>query len=152
VRSRLGIAGLAVLVLVAWTLSRRGPAPVAVPAPIPRPAASAAGLSSPTPAVEVRRNPFRFAEEPSAGRAPLSAGASPRHVEPSPAPSPSPGPRLVGFVRRGGRIVAALSGPDGEVELAGPGEMAAGVVVVEIGTDSVRIRRPDGTEATLTSP
>ena len=69
---------------------------------------------------------------------------------PVPAP-PAPGPRLVGLVRRSGRLVAALA-LDGEVVLAGPGESAAGVTVVSVGDESVRIRRGDGSESTLVLP
>jgi hypothetical protein len=59
----------------------------------------------------------------------------------------------VGLVRRGDRVVAAFAAPDGEVELAGPGDAAGGAfVVVAIVGDSVRVRRPDGTETTLILP
>ncbi len=47
--------------------------------------------------------------------------------------------------------MAALS-VDGEVELAGPGDSAAGVTVLSVGEDSVRVRRADGSEHTLVLP
>jgi hypothetical protein len=56
--------------------------------------------------------------------------------------------RLVGLLWRTGRLVAALS-LDGEVELAAPGETAAGVTVVAVAEDGVRVRRPDGSERLL---
>jgi hypothetical protein len=62
-----------------------------------------------------------------------------------------PGPRLVGLVSRGGRRLAALAA-DGEVVLAGPGEAAAGVTVLSVDDEAVRIRRADGTEETLELP
>jgi hypothetical protein len=96
---------------------------------------------------------FRFADEGDPGE-PGEARrreAEARIGEPAAAATPPPGPRLVGLVRRGARTVAALT--DGsDVELAGPGEAAAGVVVVAIGEDGVRIRRPDGTETVLPLP
>jgi hypothetical protein len=47
--------------------------------------------------------------------------------------------------------MAALAA-DGEVELAGPGDRAAGVTVLAVSEDGVRIRRPDGSEVTLLLP
>jgi hypothetical protein len=47
--------------------------------------------------------------------------------------------------------MAALS-VDGEVELAGPGDSAAGVTVLSVGEEGVRVRRADGSEQTLTLP
>ena len=54
-------------------------------------------------------------------------------------------------MKRAGRVVAALAA-DGEVFLAGPGETAAGVTVLSVGDESVRVRRADGTEETLALP
>ena len=68
----------------------------------------------------------------------------------SPAPSPDP-VRLVGLVRRQGRLLAAFA-VDGDVVLAGPGESAGGVTVLEVGEDGVRVRRRDGTEERLVLP
>jgi hypothetical protein len=123
-----------------------------VPAAVP---AARKASAAPPPAVPApprgERNAFRFADEddsdgPGRTRLPgaeLEAAAA--------AATPAPGPRLVGLVRRGARTVAALT-DGGEVELAGPGETAAGVVVVAIGDEGVRIRRPDGTETVLPLP
>jgi len=99
------------------------------------------------------RDVFLFADE---GESREPGGARRREDEarleaPASAATPAPGPRLVGLVRRGARTVAALT-DGGEVELAGPGEAAAGVVVVSIGDDGVRVRRPDGTETLLPPP
>jgi len=57
----------------------------------------------------------------------------------------------VGLVRQPGRLLAALT-LGGEVELAGPGETAAGVTVLSVGEEAVRIRHADGTESTLGLP
>jgi hypothetical protein len=68
----------------------------------------------------------------------------------SPAPSPEP-VRLVGLVRRQGRLLAAFA-VDGDVVLAGPGETAGGLTVLGVGEDGVRIRRRDGSEQRLALP
>jgi hypothetical protein len=47
--------------------------------------------------------------------------------------------------------VAALA-VDGDVVLAGPGETVAGVTVVALDEESVRVRRADGGEETLVLP
>ena len=151
-RAPWALAALALVVLGAWALTRDVGAPSA---PSSSPGSSAARAPSPSaPLAPTRssRDPFRFADDRSGDeRVDDGRGPSAARVVPSPSPTPDQGPRLVGVVRRGRRTVAALS-EGGEVELAGPGEAAAGVVVVSIGDDGVRIRRPDGTEAFLPLP
>jgi hypothetical protein len=95
------------------------------------------------------RDLFRFADV----SPPAAAGASPgaRAEVEDEAPAVPSGPHLVGLVRRAGRLVAALAA-DGEVALAGPGETAAGVTVLAVDEEGVRIRRADGSEATLVLP
>ena len=143
----LGVVALAVLAL------GRGPAR--------RPAAPGAGGTGPPPRAEAAepsprvvdpegiRDLFRFAD---AALPEVHGGpARPREQEAGVAtPTPS-GPRLVGLVSRAGRLVAALAA-DGEVVLAGPGETAAGVTVLAVDGESVRIRRADGSEETLVLP
>ncbi len=153
-RAPWALAALAVIGLGAWVLTRD----VAAPSPpSSSPGSSAARAPAPSPAAPLApsrssRDPFRFADDRSGDeRVDGGRGPSAARVVPSPSPTPDQGPRLVGVVRRGTRTVAALS-DGGEVELAGPGEAAAGVVVVSIGDDGVRIRRPDGTEALLPLP
>ncbi len=98
--------------------------------------------------VSALRDVFRFADE-----LPHEAAIAPGvRARPSPAAAPAPaGPRLVGILRQSGRLVAALA-LDGDVELAGPGESAAGVTVVSVSEDGVTIRRRDGGETTLLLP
>ena len=92
---------------------------------------------------------FRFADEPRPAAHGEPAAA---RVDGERAAAPAPaGPRLVGLVRRAGRLMAALS-VDGEVELAGPGDSAAGVTVLSVGEEGVRVRRADGSEQTLALP
>lgn len=93
------------------------------------------------------RDVFRFVEP----------AAAPSRVEQAPAgalaaPSPSPGPfRLVGLVRREGRLLAAFAA-EGDVVLAGPGQAAFGLTVLEVGAEAVRVRLADGSEARLVLP
>lgn len=94
---------------------------------------------------ETIRDVFRFAERPSA--APTAPDLRPVPAATSALPTPDP-VRLVGLVRRQGRLLAAFA-VEGDVVLAGPGETAGGVTVVEVGEDGVRIRRPDGVEQRL---
>lgn len=102
--------------------------------------------------VAPRRNVFRFADERDAAPPPFDEAlrAAPEGAGPAPPPSPA-GPRLVGLVRRESGLLAALSF-GGEVELAGEGETAAGVLVLAVGEDFVRIRGKDGSEVTLRLP
>jgi hypothetical protein len=95
------------------------------------------------------RDVFRFADGP-----PPAAHGAPVEARPDgerAVSSVPPGPRLVGLVRREGRLMAALS-VDGEVELAGPGDSAAGVTVLAVGEEGVRVRRADGSEQTHALP
>jgi hypothetical protein len=145
-----GIVGLAALAL-GRVPARQLRTPAGGPAATPRAEATAPVPRAVDP--DTIRDLFRFSDgsarpEERAGRERARSGQSP---SPAPAPTPPPGPRLVGLVSRGGRMVAALAA-DGEVVLAGPGETAAGVTVVAVDGDGVRIRRPDGTEEVLALP
>ena len=148
-RRRVAVAMVVVLGLVVALGLVRGVAPDRAASGLRRPASPA-----PTPAVSpafvdpaALRDVFRFADEAAEGRADDRVRAFPDSPVLEPVPKP-PGPRLVGIVRRGGKLLAAL-GLAGEVELAGAGESAAGVRVLVVDEDGVRIRRPDGSEATL---
>jgi hypothetical protein len=140
------LAGL----VVALAAAARGPAPqqrhVSRPAGALRPAEEASGLRSIDPAGI--RDVFHFADDRrnDARGEPVAA-----RVESEPAATPPPGPRLVGLVRRGGRLMAALS-VEGEVELAGPGQSVGEVTVLSVGEEGVRVRRADGSELTLALP
>jgi hypothetical protein len=151
-RVRALVAALGVVALAALALGR-GPvrrlkAPGAVrPAPLPR-----AEAAEPSPRIvdpAGLRDVFRFAEGPltTASGAPAHAREGAQEA----APSAPERPHLVGLVSRAGRLVAALAA-DGEVVLAGPGETAAGITVLEVSEEGVRIRRADGSEETLVLP
>jgi hypothetical protein len=150
-----GLAVLAALVVVAVAVAFvLGPRP-APPAAAPHPGMSSEGR--PAPAVHppapvdpaAIRDIFRFADRPAPATVPETARAAAAAPGP-PTPSAS-GPRLVGLVRRDGRLLAALA-VDGNVILAGPGETVAGVTVLAVGEEGVRLRRPDGSEETLALP
>jgi hypothetical protein len=138
---------LGLVVTLAAVGPGRAPAPPAAPPRVAGPieASRSAEASTVGPADPAGiRDVFRFADErlPVAQPEPVAARAA--------APAPA-GPRLVGLVRRAGRLMAALS-VDGEVELAGPGDSAAGVTVLSVGEEGVRVRRADGSEETLALP
>ncbi len=119
-------------------------APTAGASRSPRPSEAAA--ATPVDPATIR-DVFRFAERP----APAPVRSEPR-TSATPVPSPSPDlPRLVGLVRRQGRLLAAFS-QGGEVVLAGPGDIAAGITVVDVSEDGVRVRLKDGSEELLRVP
>jgi hypothetical protein len=141
----LGVVALAALALGRGPAGRPSPraaggAREAARPPVPEPSSSAVDPGA-------IRDVFRFADDPVLAP---SLAARPRGAEAEEAPAP-PGPRLVGLLRRSGRLVAALAAGR-EVEIAGPGERAAGVTVVSVGEDHVRVRRADGSEETLVLP
>jgi len=147
----LATALLGLVVTLTAVALGRAPAPsprpsrMARPAKAPRFTGEAAALRPVDPAGI--RDVFRFADGPP----PAAHGeAAAARVDSQRAAAPA-GPRLVGLVRRAGRLMAALS-VDGEVELAGPGDSAAGVTVLSVGEEGVRVRRADGSEQTLALP
>ncbi len=151
-RWRVLVGALGVVALAALALGRspaRQPKTPVAPRPSPTPRADTAEPSPPALDPSGIRDVFRFAEDP----LPPARGASDQAREAEgEAPPPTPvGPRLVGLLSRGGRLMAALAA-NGEVELAGPGDRAAGVTVLAVSEDGVRIRRPDGSEETLLLP
>ncbi len=157
-RARVLVAALGIVALVALAALALGRVPTGRPAkPAGRVAATPrAEATPPAPRVvepEAIRDLFRFAD--GSAQSPEGTGRertrAPEARPTAPVPTPSPGPRLVGLVSRGGRMVAALAA-DGEVVLAGPGETAAGVTVLAVDDEGVRIRRADGTEEMLVLP
>jgi hypothetical protein len=148
------LAGLvAVLVVAAVWLSRESGSALA---PTPKAPANAAAVVSPgpiartpLPAPRPTRDPFRFVDvEP-----PASLGRAHFQTVAPPAPEPVPARvRLVGLVRRAGTLRAALV-VDGEVVLASAGETILGFRVLSLDEEGgVRLRDPEGLEATLALP
>ena len=105
-----------------------------------------------TPSSPVR-NVFEYAEASvrAAGPPPTARSVAPSVVsEPSlPVPPPPPTVRLVGLLRRGSHLKAALA-ITGETYVLGSGESAAGYTVVGIDEDEgVRVKMPDGSTIVL---
>src|SRR5437870_1772952 len=141
-------AAIVVLLLLRTTGGPGAPEP---PSPIRRPQTASgmggtASRSSPLPL----RNVFEYAGgAPSIVRAAVATPPPP----PSSAPLPSPSPlvRLVGLLRRGARLRAALV-VMGETVVLAPGESSGGYSVVSIDEDDgVTLRGPDGSTVTLPS-
>jgi hypothetical protein len=137
----------AVTLVLGWRVAPPARTPQAGASAEPRPAPVVRAPAPVDPAAI--RDIFRFAEP----AAPASARAAAGSIRATPGPqAPSAtGPRLVGLVRRDGRLLAAFA-VDGDVVLAGPGETVAGVTLVAVSEEGVRVRRPDGTEETLALP
>jgi hypothetical protein len=148
------IAGAAVLavalgiVLGRWVGPGRSSPPVEPPPRRPPPAAS----RNPEPAAAwPARDPFRYVEQ----RAPAPATprvrlpTTPLRV-PAAEPSASASPlRLIGLVRQGDRLKAALS-LWGETIVLGAGEEARGYKVLSVDEErGVSLKGPDGSELTL---
>jgi len=133
-------AALSLLVFAARAFSPLSPRPPAKPAA----AAEPVSPESPQPTRRVllpARNVFEYADTPGAYTQP-NAEASPV-VAAVPEPTPPP-VRLVGLVRRGSQLLAALA-LDGEVVVLGPGGEHAGYRVVSIdGEAGVRLEGPGG--------
>jgi hypothetical protein len=150
-RARLVVLAV-VLVIAASHLSRESGRALA---PVPRepedaPSTAAAPKGPASPSLTFTRDPFRFANEELAAREDR-ARSLPAAPAASPPPEPSPARvRLVGFIRRGGVLRAALS-VDGEVVLTAPGETTSGFRVLSVDEEGgVRILDPEGSETTLT--
>lgn len=130
----------------------RGAARLSVPpeAPPPREAARPEETTPPEPLAALpARDIFRYAEPTPPPSSRLSAGAQMQSEPPAPGPAPV---RLIGLVRRGGRLCAALA-ISGEIDLAGAGETAGTVSVLSVDEDQgVRVRLPDGSELLLPLP
>jgi hypothetical protein len=137
------------LALFAAFLTRgAGPGPVpapGVPVPVgPAPTAQAPPFVTP---LEPARDPFRYLDEADSLRVDPAPISDP-NVE-LPLPSTPPPLRLVGFVRRGDGLLAAMS-LHGVVVTAGTGESAEGYLVLAVDEDAgVRLRGPDGAEVVL---
>jgi len=151
VKARL-VASAAVLgvVLAMLLLREPGPGASARPAeePAPRrsvPPARAADPDLPGPA----RDPFRYAEERRQGTAsapPAIQAAPPPRAVPAASANPL---RLIGVVRKGGTVKAAVS-MWGETVVMAEGEESRGYKVLSIDDEGgVRLRGPDGSELTL---
>ena len=147
--SRRGVVLFAVPAIASLVLATRREAVPPVPAPSERvPAPVGSGPPGVEPAVdpETIRDVFHFVERPRASALPVETAPAPAVAAQAPEPF-----RLVGLVRRQGRLLAAFAF-DGDVVLAGPGERAGQLTVLEGGEDGVRVRRADGSEGRIGLP
>jgi hypothetical protein len=155
---RAGRSVLAVAVgasaLAAFGLSRTGGFPgKADPGPPPAATAAAPRTAPDEPRLFVGRNPFRYEPEDVRTRPPAAALPAPEDVgDVAVAGAPPPRVRLVGLVRAGGELKAALS-IDGEVVLLAAGGGFAGYEVLAVDEDrGVRVRAPSGEGLSLGIP
>ncbi len=143
---------LGLVVTLAAVGTGRAPAPPAVAPRVAGPVQAPRSGRPPPWAPPIPRASVTCSASPTRRCRPLARSLVAARAEGERAPAPPPaGPRLVGLVRRAGRLMAALS-VDGEVELAGPGDSAAGVTVLSVGEEGVRVRCADGSEQTLALP
>ena len=147
-RARLLLAAF-VVAAIALAMTRGSQAPAPPPVAAGHASVRAARVGSPAAPVDPEgiRDVFRFAERPPEA----ATRSAPRPALTVAAPTTPDLPKLVGLVRRQGRLLAAFS-KDGEVLLAGPGESAAGVTVLEVSEEGVLVRRKDGGEERLRLP
>jgi hypothetical protein len=151
VKGRVLALGLLLAVFAAFLARGAGPGPAppsprgSVPGASLRSTEAPAEVTSPLPA----RDPFRYLDADAASR----AKALPPAPEPKALASDAPPPlRLLGFVRRGDDLLAALS-LFGAVVTAGAGEWVEGYAVLAVDEDAgVRLRAPDGAELVLSRP
>ena len=138
------------MVLAIALLRQPGPGASARPAEVPAPRRSAPPARAADPDLPwPGRDPFRYAEEHRQG----TVSARPA-IEAAPSPPPVPvasaNPlRLIGVVRKGGTVKAAVS-LWGETVVMAEGEESRGYKILSIDDEGgVRLRGPDGSELTL---
>lgn len=146
-RGALLLAALALLSLLLATRREAASSRPTTSAPARAPMDEPRHAAEPAADPEAIRDLFRFAE-------PRAVEARPS-AEPTVAPTASAPradtPRLVGLVRRDGRLLAAIA-IDGDVVLLGTGDAAGGLTVLEVTDERVRVRRRDGAEESLALP
>lgn len=160
--ARLLAAVLGLLALLALLLrgTGRGAAWAPFPPGAPAPRVAAPRPSPPRPAATPwgpSRNLFLYADGPAVtalpAPPPVGPGHAPRAALPGPAATATPSAvRVVGLIRRGGQLKAALM-VQGEMTLAGKGERAGAYTVLEVDEETgVRVRGPEGEETLLPPP
>ena len=155
-RVRLLVAALALMAVAAFLIRGTGPGAASAPPPqaaAPHVAARPAGVLPPPPVRRIpTRNIFEYAEDRRAPAPPPVAPPPPYVVPEGPAPSPSPAVRVVGLVRRGAELKAALV-VEGEMAVVGKGDRAGRYTVLEVDDEAgVRLRGPAGEEMVLAPP
>jgi hypothetical protein len=152
------VLGLLVLGALLARGTGRGSAWAPFP-PAPRPRVAVRPATPPHPAATPfgpSRNLFQYADDArvAAASSPPQLVTVPRGSQaPIQAPSGAPAAvRVVGLIRRGGQLKAALV-VQGEMTLLGKGERAGGYTVLDVDDEAgVRLRGPDGAETVLPPP
>lgn len=141
------------LLVTALVLVRRQPSARESDAPV-QPVPESVAADSPGSLSTGRTGPirdvFRYADEdpghaPAADPEPEARAAAEMAQAEAPAPS---GLRLVGLLRRDGRLLAVIS-LGGDVVVVGRGDAAGDATVLAVTDESVQLRHADGHEATL---
>lgn len=159
-RTRAAAAGAALVLLLALLFRQGAPGASARPPDhVERDAPRPQMAFTPAPVAPPARDVFRYVGRDDDGGAvppfedavPPSPPPSLADATPPLAPAPDQGPRLVGILRQGGVLKAALA-TSGEVVIARAGEMVDGYSVVSIDEeDGVVLRDPSGTPVTLSA-
>ena len=150
----LGAAAASALLSVAWEpgggRTSTSPPPIATAAaPPPR---QTLAPEDRAPGFETGRKLFEYGREEHPAKPFGIAEPHERHRTAPEATPPSDPVRLVGVVRRGGEVRAALS-VLGEVVILAPGETSSGYTLLAIDEDlGARLRGPSGTEVTAPAP
>jgi hypothetical protein len=156
-RGRLLAVALGIVVLAALLvrLTGRGAAWAPLPAvPSRRAVAPPTTLREPAASPWApSRNLFEYADERMPAPLLVPAPAAPPRAETlAQRAAPAPAVRVVGLIRRGGRLEAALI-VHGEMMVAGAGARAGGYTVLAVDEDAgVRLRGPAGEEIVLPPP
>lgn len=155
-RGRTLALGFALALCVVVLTRGAGPTvPWAVPNPRGEASTPAEEQPGPPPTMPEppARNPFEYADQ-SLARATAAAApvAARSHMTSLATPLPAPVLRLVGLVRRGGALAAALA-LAGDVVVVGEGESVDAYSVLSVEEEiGVRLRGPDGAEIVLPVP
>jgi hypothetical protein len=153
---RVALTVAALVVLAAALIRQTSPGASARPAEGRRPSPPPRAEFTPGLVAPPARDVFRYTGSGDAETAASARGASvgAELVAPpalSPPPSAPKGPRLIGLLRRGGVLLAALW-VDGETLVVGEGGSAGGYTVVAVDDEGVTLRDAAGSTVTLSTP
>jgi hypothetical protein len=157
VRARVAMTVAAAVLLGAVLIRQTSPGAAARPAgdrPAPAPPAV---NTTPGPVLPPARDVFRYTRPDAEARPALAAPrpadmalTAPEPLAP-PAEAAPAGPRVIGIVRQGGRLRAAVS-VDGETLVVKEGDRAGGYTVVSIEEEGVALRDAAGNTLRLSTP
>jgi hypothetical protein len=144
-RARVIVLALALGMMAAFLTRGAGPPPPSQRVPARMVTLPRQAVPPPARVLEDTRDPFRYLDD-SAPPPSRPVATSPADPEPEP---PAPALRLVGLIRQGGHLRAALS-IHGMSVTAAVGEMVEGYTVLSVDEDDgVRLQDPSGTEILL---